>query len=408
MKKLVFGLLILIISTYSYSQKYGCTDPLSINYDSSATINDGSCLYKTASISPKINWVVPSELNETSGLIFWKNKLWTHVDDTDIKIYSVDTSDVDNIDFYSLNRTFNKDWEEISQDSNYLYIGDFGNNSSGVRKDLKILRIEKISFLNKNPKIDTINFSYSLQTDFNSKGSNKTDFDCESFIVTSDSIYLFTKEWISEKSSIYSLPKTPGTYSANYKANYDVAGLITGATLIENQRLIVLTGYSSYLQPFIVLLYDYKYDDFFGGNKRKISINQAFHQVEGIASIDGLNYYISNEKFSNSLLTVTPKIHKLDLSEFLSNYLNTQKSDINFNNDHKIRIYPNPTNESIYISFPEEFVGETYQILNIFGQIVNIGFLKNNPEIISSKDIPAGSYFIKINNKNIIKKLQKY
>jgi hypothetical protein len=60
----------------------------------------------------------------------------------------------------------NTDWEEISQDSSYIYVGDFGNNYQGNRTDLHILRIEKKSFLLNQPIIDTISFSYSNQTDF--------------------------------------------------------------------------------------------------------------------------------------------------------------------------------------------------------------------------------------------------
>ena len=36
----------------------------------------------------------------------------------------------------------NTDWEEISQDKDFIYIGDIGNNS-GNRDDLKIYRAGK-------------------------------------------------------------------------------------------------------------------------------------------------------------------------------------------------------------------------------------------------------------------------
>jgi hypothetical protein len=91
------------------------------------------------------------------------------------------------------------------------------------------------------------------------------------------------------------LSKTPGSYKAQYKNSYDVQGLVTGATLLENKKLVVLCGYNSLLQPFTLLLYDYEANDFFSGNKRKINLNLAFHQVEGIATNNGLKYFISNE-----------------------------------------------------------------------------------------------------------------
>jgi hypothetical protein len=99
--------------------------------------------------------------------------------------------------------------------------------------------------------VDTIWFTYSNQTDFTATSGNNTNFDCEAFIVSSDSIYLFTKQWLNQQSTIYVLPKIPGTYSAQLKATIPVNGLITGANYQEEKRLITLIGYSSLLQPFL-------------------------------------------------------------------------------------------------------------------------------------------------------------
>lgn len=123
------------------------------------------------------------------------------------------------------------------------------------------------------------------------------------------------------------MEKTPGTHTAVFKAHLDVEGLITGVEYFEDKRLIVLSGYSNVvrtflLNPFVYLLYDYQGDDFFGGNKRKININNlSYHQVEGIASKNGLQYYITNEKFSQSIITRTQKLHLLNLAPYLEHYL---------------------------------------------------------------------------------------
>lgn len=188
----------------------------------------------------------------------------------------------------------NTDWEEISQDDTYIYVGDFGNNANGNRTDLNILRISKSS-LTTSLVIDTINFSYSLQSDFTATGSKNTDFDCEAFIVDADSIYLFTKEWVSKQTSVYAIPKTLGTFIANYKSAFDVQGMITGATYMETEKLVALCGYNATMQPFIYLLFDFNNDDFFSGNKRKLSLDIPLHQVEGIATEDGLTFYVTNE-----------------------------------------------------------------------------------------------------------------
>src|SRR5690606_30715450 len=114
------------------------------------------------------------------------------------------------IQTYNLQSISNTDWEEISQDEDYFYIGDFGNNGHGNRTDLHILRISKASLADE-PIIDTIHFSYNNQTDFTGTEPNATDFDCEAMIISQDSIYLFTKQWLSQNSAIYALSKTPGS-----------------------------------------------------------------------------------------------------------------------------------------------------------------------------------------------------
>ncbi len=97
-------------------------------------------------------------------------------------------------------------------------------------------------------------------------------------------------------------------------------GLITGATTLPANKGIVLSGYSKMLQPFVYLLSDYKNNDFSTANKRKIKIDLPFHQIEGIATQDGLLFYLTNEAIVRRPFINTPQqIHAVDLSLFLKN-----------------------------------------------------------------------------------------
>lgn len=311
----------LAITTAAYSQISGCTDPLAQNYNSKAQINNGSCSYKTLKLKPEYSKQLSDSIHETSGLIAFKNLLWTHNDDHDKTIYGLDSLGKIKRKII-LNDVENHDWEEITQDDLHLYIGDFGNNYSGNRKDLKILKIEKKSFLEEKPKIETISFSYSDQTDFSPSKPNKTDFDCEAFIVSKDSIYLFTKQWNSSKTSIYSLPNQAGSQIAKLKSTLDTQGLVTGATYLENKKLIVLCGYTKLGKPFLYLLYDFKNQDFVSGNKRRIGLRLPFHQIEGIATKDGLHYFLTNESLVRKpVINVPQQIHYFDLSALLNFYI---------------------------------------------------------------------------------------
>lgn len=314
MKKAILFFLLFITSTYG--QLSGCTDSLAKNFNPKATENDGSCVYASAKIKPTSSLKLNDALIETSGLIAFDNLLWTHNDDHDTNIYGMDSNGKIQKKI-KLEKVINTDWEEISQDSSYIYIGDFGNNYQGNRTDLHILRIEKKSFLLNQPIIDTISFSYSNQTDFTIQKSNSTDFDCEAFVVSRDSIYLFSKQWNQNKTSVYVLPKTPGNYIAQLKETLDIEGLVTGATLTPKNK-IVLCGYTKIFTSFLYLISDLKNFNFSMANQRRFKLSLSYHQIEGIATFDGKLFYVTNESFVKKPIANNPQqIHTIDLSAYL-------------------------------------------------------------------------------------------
>ena len=315
MKK-ILNLFFLFVSV-SYAQTKGCTDRLARNFNPKATENNGGCVYSSARVMVKFTKKISDSIAETSGLIASENLLWTQNDDHDTNIYGLDTKG--NIrKKINLEGVKNIEWEEISQDSLYFYIGDFGNNIAGNRKDLHILRIEKKSALKSTPVIDTISFSYENQKNFEPKKEiNTNDFDCEAFVVLRDSIYLFTKQWVSEKTSVYRLPKKTGTHIAKLQETLNVEGLITGATALPHEKGVVLCGYSHFMQPFVYLLYGYKNNDFLTGNQRKIKVSLIFHQIEAITTEDGKLFYLTNEAVKKAFIDNPQEIHTIDLSPYL-------------------------------------------------------------------------------------------
>lgn len=398
----VFGALQLFVAIIAKAQLAGCTDPLAVNYNQAATINDGSCMYPAAAVSPDASFILSSAVIETSGLIAFNNQLWTHNDNEDVFLHQLDTANGNLLSSTALPGTINIDWEEISQDADYVYIGDFGNNANGNRTNLKIYKIDKLSLLSGTPFIETIEFSYANQFLFNPAGPNNTDFDCEAMIVSTDSIYLFTKQWITNETSVYSLPKTAGIHTAKLLASYNVEGLITGASYFETQNLVVLCGYSATLQPFLFLLYDFQGKDFFGGNKRKISISLPFHQVEGIAGVDGLKYYISNEKFVQPPINIPQKLHILDLGQYLEDYLSTLYNISLSQPVSAYVIYPNPANEFIIVQAVEYSEPDSYIVTDFSDRIVLKGNLSSQNNLIDIRILKAGIYFVKIGEKRKI------
>ncbi|MBW6492442.1 MAG: hypothetical protein K0B15_14760 [Lentimicrobium sp.] len=295
-----FGLIVNFVPLQLNAQISGCTDPQANNYNSEATLNDGSCVYLQTSINLEtvVN-ILPSIINETSGLIYWNGGLWTHNDSGNLpEIYKIDTITGQVLQTVTLAGVTNIDWEDIAQDDTRIYIGDFGNNL-GNRTDLKVYSIPKSKIPDEGDteiQSEIINFGYGDQQTFERLNRNN-DFDSESLFVLGDSLYLLTKNWVNLKTRLYSLPKSPGTYVVYPKDSLMADGLITGADVLEDGE-IILIGYKNY-KPFIWLLFDFEGDNFFGGNKRRIDFKGDLgKQTEGIAYTFGNNVFISSERSS--------------------------------------------------------------------------------------------------------------
>ena len=379
----------------AYAQECGCTDPRAINYEPNATVNDGSCTYPYTIVTPYFSNALPTLLNGSSGLMFFDEMLFTHNDHDDQSLFQIDSTDGHIIEQLYFSGIPFQDVEDCDHDSLYVYLGDTGNNSFGNRTDLHFLRILKSSLQSDNPIIDTLWFSYVDQVDFSSCPDNTTDFDCEAFIVVGDSIYLFTKQWTTQHTALYAMPKTPGTHVAQRKSEFAVNGLVTSACYIPENQQIVLCGYSTIMQPFVVLLYDYHGTDFFSGNKRKISLNLSFHQVEAIAHRGAYHFYLTNEYISQFGVSLAAKFHKLDLSAYLMpidpDGLSENKESLSF------EMYPNPTMDLLYFS-GLQMVSGSYEIFNEMGQLMQSGQWEQGLTEICLPSLPGGIYYLRVNS----------
>jgi hypothetical protein len=84
-----------------------------------------------------------SYAGESSGIAYTDRALWTHNDSGNASdFFKVDTVSGALLQKISITNFPNNDWEDITADSNYIYIGDFGNNN-GTRTDLRVLKLIK-------------------------------------------------------------------------------------------------------------------------------------------------------------------------------------------------------------------------------------------------------------------------
>lgn len=342
MKTILATLPILFITLFSFGQSPGCTDPLATNYNTAAIDNNGSCIYNTTNYSPVIKVDPLSDsVIETSGLQFANGYLWTFNDRLGKpQLYRIDTITNAIEQRVFLNGATNTDWEDIAFDGTYFYIGDFGNNQTGARTDLKIYKFPFAAIdLNNSAdtiqtnEIEIINFTYSDQPQPPTpSGYNNTKYDCEAMIVDNNKIHLFSKNWIDNSTTHYIINGTiAGNYTATAVETFANGYLVTAADKIAGQNIIVLLGYvnSGVGNHYLHILSDYRADSFFTGNKRRIDLGDAtiMGQSEGITFRNDKNGYISNEQFIRAVgpftITVNQKLRSFDISSFVGNYFTT-------------------------------------------------------------------------------------
>lgn len=318
---LIVFLIMLFSTRLVYGQISGCTDPQSVNYNPAATVNDGSCTYSATSLSltDKANLSAPL-LNESSGLTFLDGKMWSFSDSGNPNdIYRVDSSSGAILQTVDISNATNVDWEDMTSNDNYLFIGDFGNNN-GTRQDLKIYRINKTALTSTATSVtaSVINFSYSDQISFPSLPTNN-NFDCEAMIFLNDSIHLFSKNWVDKQTKHYVLPNIPGTQVAQYRETYNTGFLVTSAS-VQKYGVIALIGYlrTGTFPVSMSMIYDYKNNLLFNGNKRKfdLSTQLVYGQVEGIEFSNTSTAFVTNELYTNGS-TIPAKLRTLNIAAYL-------------------------------------------------------------------------------------------
>ncbi|MBM3435445.1 MAG: hypothetical protein FJY07_04400 [Bacteroidetes bacterium] len=265
-------------------------------------------------ITPAVVTTLTSELNENSGLVNLNGEIWTHNDyGGDSELYQINLSDGSIIRTVDIHEADNVDWEDLACDEEYVYIGDFGNND-GSRTNLRVYRISRSEMLTSNDvDAEKIKFAYSDQTNFEPNYHN-TNFDCEAMISFQDHLYLFTKNWIDNKTNLYEMPDEPGTHIAQYLATFDVSCLITGAEAVFSLNTLLLTGYNESGGTYTWIFNNFDGVNFFDGNNTKL-IWTTLTQTEGICYDGTGQAFASSEKLAGVL---EPTLFTLDLSGYMT------------------------------------------------------------------------------------------
>ena len=235
----------------------------------------------TGQLHAKWKGPLAENVNESSGLLLLDNRLVTLNDSGNAPVlYEMDTTSLEVVREVTITNIANTDWEALTADATYIYIGDFGNNL-GKRKDLRILRVSRADYTKKDQiEAEVISFYYEDQVDFNGKGNS--DWDAEALIAGPDSLWVFTKQWRKNGTTVYSLPNTPGNHVAQKGASFNVRGMVTDAALDPRGGMWYLLGYNRELQPFLLQVPSGSPANGFPANTQRHALTVGFVQEKGV------------------------------------------------------------------------------------------------------------------------------
>ncbi len=258
---------------------------------------------------------LPKKVKESSGLIKIDGRLWTMNDSGGkAELYQIDEKSGRLIRTVRIKGAYNHDWEALTYDEQYVYIGDFGNNR-GNRRDLKVYKISRAELkYKKQIKAKSINFSFSDQKSFRSR-PRKHNFDCEAMVAYHGKLFLFSKDWQDHKTRLYELSTAIGKHKAYYRDSFNVQGLITDASINKKLDILLLTSYSELLSVNVWAFTNYKKENFFQGLSKKLTLNSLNAQVEGITFIDNYRAYLSSESFSKYIFSFDSMLYEIDFSK---------------------------------------------------------------------------------------------
>ncbi|WP_187270099.1 T9SS type A sorting domain-containing protein [Pontibacter qinzhouensis] len=323
--------------------------------------------------------VLNEELKENSGLLNLNGTLITHNDsEGEASLYEINTETGAITRTVVVSNAENIDWEDIAQDQEYLYIGDIGNNT-GSRTDLRIYRIRKSDYRHSRNTVtaNIINFSYPDQDDFTP--INTSNFDAEAIIALHDSLYIFTKNWGNRQSTLYALPKVPGTYKAKRHGDFPTEGLITGGTYNSAKAEIMLIGYTP-IQAFAFRINGFSGSNITQGTTQRVELNLPLStQGEAICPSNDNGYYVSSE----GNLVHAPTLYHLTFEVTTGSSPETLISPT--------IIFPNPAREWLHIGHPKQVLTEVFDLsgkkrVSTWGKQVNLGELQRGIYLVRISD----------------------
>ncbi|MDO5607958.1 MAG: hypothetical protein Q4G08_05815 [Capnocytophaga sp.] len=249
----------------------------------------------TYSYSLRVNklYELPKSCDETSGLEYIDGNILSVNDKGNTEEVFVFSEKGKLRHTITLENAKNHDWEDISSNSEYVFVGDIGNNNA-TRKELTIYAFPKEKLSEKEISAQTIHFSYKKQTSFE-KSVRNHPFDAEAMFALENELIIIGKDWTYTNTWLYRLPIEFGdtVHSLSPKEVIKLDGLITGADYNPDTQMVAFCGYKG--KTNYLWLSRYENGRFLGQMSQYELVKLHGAQIEGITFKDDNTLIISSE-----------------------------------------------------------------------------------------------------------------
>ena len=337
---------------------------------------------------PTQSCVLDSILNEASGLLMVEGQLWTVLDSGNPHaIFRVDPATGAVTRTLTVENAVNNDWEDLAMDDEWLYIGDFGNNG-GDRTDLRVYRVSLSAVMDDgvtDVSADSILFAYPDQVDFTT-AYDANNWDCEAFVARNDSLFLFSKNWLTSDCYLYAMSAEPGVREAIRRDTLPSEGLVTGASLDPSDGAIALIGHTTGYATFTWRLDGYPTNDLFQGINERHAVTAIPMQAEGIVWSAPDSVLFCSEASD----PLPSRLWRMELPAVSAVLPRT--------GDPVPRVFPSPASDLLMIDCPRALYVELY---DLSGRIVLRSGIFPGITTFDVSHLPAGRYFLRSNGSPV-------
>ena len=239
--------------------------------------------------------LMDDKVGETSGLLHFDNSIWTINDSGNPNVlYRINPQTGAVIAEIRISNSANVDWEELTQDENFIYIADIGDNLA-KREEKHIYRVRKTDVIQaKNG--ESVNSEKIIFTYPDVNGS-KISYDAEALISYNGSLHLFTKDLF--ETNHFTVSKEPGRITAKFVEKFKTNGQVTGAAINPENSTLLMVGYLGFGQR---LFWEFKgitTGSFFKGVTNFYSLGGVDQtgQLEGVCFSPQSEVFLSNENY---------------------------------------------------------------------------------------------------------------